>query len=63
MLFDDKHIFVNGESFRASGRDAKLLQKLANEKALSAKEASTLSSNAAELMQAWWEEGWWHSEA
>jgi 50S ribosomal protein L16 3-hydroxylase len=63
MLFDDKHIFVNGESFRASGRDAKLLQKLANEKALSAKEASTLSSTAAELMQAWWEEGWWHSEA
>ena len=63
MLFDDKHIFVNGESFRASGRDAKLLQKLANEKALSAKEASTLSSNAAELMQAWWEEGWWHSLA
>ena len=60
MLFDDKHIFVNGESFRASGRDAKLLQKLANEKALSAKEASILSSTAAELMQAWWEEGWWH---
>ncbi len=62
MLFDPKHIFVNGESFRASGRDAKLLQKLANEKTLSAKEASILSSPAAELMQAWWEEGWWHSE-
>jgi 50S ribosomal protein L16 3-hydroxylase len=62
MLFDPKHIFVNGESFRASGRDAKLLQKLANEKTLSAKEASILSAPAAELMQAWWEEGWWHSE-
>ena len=62
MLFDPKHIFVNGESFRAYGRDAKLLQKLANEKALSAKEASNLSAPAAELMQAWWEEGWWHSE-
>ena len=62
MLFDPKHIFVNGESFRASGRDAKLLQKLANEKTLNAKEASILSAPAAELMQAWWEEGWWHSE-
>ncbi|MCX7261761.1 MAG: cupin domain-containing protein [Burkholderiales bacterium] len=62
MLFDPKHIFVNGESYRASGRDAKLLQKLANEKALSAKEASSLSAPAAELMQAWWEEGWWHSK-
>ena len=62
MLFDPKHIFVNGESFRASGRDAKLLQKLANEKTLNAKDASILSAPAAELMQAWWEEGWWHSE-
>ena len=62
MLFDPKHIFVNGESFRASGRDAKLLQKLANEKALSAKESSFLSAPAVELMQAWWEEGWWHSK-
>jgi len=62
MLFDAKHIFINGESFRASGRDAKLLQKLANEKFLSTKEAMNLSSNAMDLMQAWWEEGWWYSE-
>jgi 50S ribosomal protein L16 3-hydroxylase len=60
MLFDAKHIFVNGESFRAAGRDAKLLQKLANEKYLTAKEASGLSEAAAQLMKAWWEEGWWH---
>jgi 50S ribosomal protein L16 3-hydroxylase len=62
MLFDARHIFVNGESFRASGRDAKLLQKLANEKFLCAKDAVNLSSNAMDLMQAWWEEGWWYSE-
>lgn len=59
MLFDDKHIFINGESFRAAGQDAKLLRKLANEKTLSAQQAALLSDNAAELMQAWWEEGWW----
>jgi 50S ribosomal protein L16 3-hydroxylase len=62
MLFDAKHIFVNGESFKASGWDAKLLRKLANEKSLSAKDALNLSSNAVDLMQAWWEEGWWHFE-
>ncbi len=63
MLFDAKHIFINGESFRAAGKDAKLLRKLANEKTLSKALASQLSDNAAELMQAWWEEGWWHCEA
>jgi len=60
MLFDDKHVFINGESFRAAGQDAKLLRKLANDKFLPLKESAKLSANAAELMQAWWEEGWWH---
>ena len=59
MLFDEKHIFINGESFKAGGKDAKLLRKLANEKVLPAMLASQLSDGAAELMQAWWEEGWW----
>ena len=59
MLFDEKHIFINGESFKAGGKDAKLLRKLANEKFLPATLASQLSDDAAALMQAWWEEGWW----
>ena len=60
MLFDAKHIFINGESFRAAGQDAKLLRQLANDKFLPSGQAAKLSENAAELMQAWWEEGWWH---
>ena len=59
MLFDAKHIFINGESFRAAGQDAKLLRMLANDKFLPSVHAAQLSENAAELMQAWWEEGWW----
>lgn len=59
MLFDAKHIFINGESFKAAGQDAKLLRKLANDKFLPSAHAAQLSENAAELMQAWWEEGWW----
>ena len=60
MLFDAKHIFINGESFRAAGQDAKLLRQLANDKFLPSGQAAKLSENAAELMQAWLEEGWWH---
>ncbi len=60
MLFDAKHIFINGESFRASGLDARLLRKLANDKSLPLDQVAKLSHNASELMQAWWEEGWWH---
>ncbi len=59
MLFDAKHIFINGESFKAAGQDAKLLRKLANDKFLPSAHAAQLSENAAELIQAWWEEGWW----
>ena len=61
MLFDAKHIFINGESFRAAGKDAQLLRKLANQKQLSKGLAAQLSDDAAELMRAWWEEGWWHT--
>jgi 50S ribosomal protein L16 3-hydroxylase len=60
MLFDERHVFINGESFRASGTDAKVLRKLANEKALSASWAQKLSEDAVDLIKAWWEEGWWH---
>ncbi len=63
MLFDQFHIYINGESFKAGGRDAKLLRQLANDKHLPAAQAQQLSEAAVELMQAWWEEGWWHANA
>ena len=28
MLYDDRFVFINGESFRAGGRDAKLMHRL-----------------------------------
>lgn len=61
MLFDRHHIFINGESFKASGADARVLKSLANQKMLSEAWAANLSPGAAELMRAWWEEGWWHA--
>jgi 50S ribosomal protein L16 3-hydroxylase len=58
MMFDANHIFINGESLNASGRDAALMQILANERLLSAKEVGKLSAQAFELLVSWVEAGW-----
>ena len=60
MMFDAKHIFINGESFRASGRDATLMRQLANERCLSQKDLGRTSAEARSLLQVWGESGWLH---
>ncbi|MBK9441016.1 MAG: cupin domain-containing protein [Comamonadaceae bacterium] len=60
MMFDDQHIFINGESFNASGRDGMLMRSLANLRLLSAKDAQKISDQAAELVQSWMQAGWLH---
>ena len=63
MLYDQRHVFINGESYRASGRDAKLVRRLADRRALSADEVAALSEEARELVQRWQASGWLHAEA
>ncbi|HEY4083775.1 MAG TPA: cupin domain-containing protein [Burkholderiaceae bacterium] len=58
MLYDAAHVFINGESFRASGRDAKLMQGLADTRELSAADVERLSDGARELLMQWTEDGW-----
>ena len=60
MLFDDDHIFINGESFIASGKDAVLMRCLANQRVLSSKETARLSTRAFALVQGWAQAGWLH---
>jgi 50S ribosomal protein L16 3-hydroxylase len=62
MLFDDKHIFINGESFTASGRDARIMRTLANQRQLSAMEAKPLSDAARDLLGDWVQSGWVHAD-
>ena len=61
MMFDEAHIFINGESFRASGRDALLMRALANQRFLPAKDLKKISKQASLLVQTWIEDGWLHS--
>ena len=58
MLYDAAHVFLNGESFRAGGRDAALMRSLADRRQLSAAEVARLSPDARELLDQWTEDGW-----
>ncbi len=61
MLYDAHHVFINGESYRAAGRDATLMHKLADQRGLGAAEVASASKAARELLQAWCEDGWAHA--
>lgn len=60
MLYDDRHIFINGESVRARGRDARLMRRLADDRRLGADEVAGSSPAGLELLVSWCEVGWLH---
>jgi 50S ribosomal protein L16 3-hydroxylase len=62
MLYDRHHVFINGESFRASGRDATLMRQFADARTLDAVNVQRLSPPAQELLQDWCDAGWVHGE-
>jgi 50S ribosomal protein L16 3-hydroxylase len=62
MMHDARHIFLNGESWRAAGRDATLMRRLADRRALSAAEVARASEGALELLSDWCEAGWLHPQ-
>ncbi len=61
MMYDRWHLFVNGESFVAAGRDATLMRRLADDRALSAAHADKLSAEALALLEQWALAGWLHA--
>jgi 50S ribosomal protein L16 3-hydroxylase len=61
MLYDERHIFINGESYRAAGRDFGLLKELADSRSLSQRQAKGLSAPARGLLQERLEMGWMHA--
>jgi 50S ribosomal protein L16 3-hydroxylase len=62
MMYDAQHLFVNGESFLASGRDAELMRTLADTRTLDAVAVKRLSGPARALLLDWCEAGWIHVE-
>jgi len=62
MMFDMHHVFINGEGYRAGGRDATLMRRLADTRCLTSGDVARLSAEAQSLVEAWCESGWLHAD-
>jgi 50S ribosomal protein L16 3-hydroxylase len=58
MLYDRAHIYLNGESWRAAGEDARWMRRLADQRQLNADELSQTSPGVRELLADWLSAGW-----
>jgi 50S ribosomal protein L16 3-hydroxylase len=58
MMYDARHVFINGESFRVAGKDAVCLRQLADERRLAASKLSQMSPAAQEALADWMAAGW-----
>jgi len=60
MAYDERQIFINGESYRATGRDARAVRVLADERRIGVQATACLSETAQALMLEWLKAGWMH---
>ena len=58
MLYDDEHLFVNGESRRVARKDAAPLRRLADWRRLDARAVAAAGSGAKQLLREWLRAGW-----
>jgi len=61
MMYDEHHVFINGESYRAAGKDAALMRRLADERQLDARSVRAASAGAKALLGEWFVAGWLHA--
>ena len=58
MLYDDHHIFMNGDSWHAAGEDAQVLRRLADARRLDAEAVAAASAAVRDLLEQWCDDGW-----
>ncbi len=58
MMYDARHVFINGEAFRVGGIDARLLRRLSDQRRLSAADLAGVSVDARATLQEWAAAGW-----
>ena len=63
MAYDERHVYINGESYRASGADARLMRTLADHRSLARAALQRASAAARDLLTEWRDAGWLHQAA
>ena len=58
MLYDDGHVFLNGDAWHAAGEDAAALHHLADARHLDAAAVARASPALRELLEQWCDDGW-----
>ena len=58
MLYDARHVYINGESWRCQGDDARWLKTLADQRCLTPVQLAQTSAALRLQLQAWWQAGW-----
>ena len=62
MLYDDRHVYLNGEACRVDRRNAKMLQRLADRGRIEADELAALDSRGRAAVERWLVAGWLRCE-
>jgi 50S ribosomal protein L16 3-hydroxylase len=62
LVYDERCVYANGESWRVGGKDARHLRELANQRRLDAKAMKGVSDGLLELLTQWAEDGWLHAD-
>jgi 50S ribosomal protein L16 3-hydroxylase len=60
MLYDDDHVYMNGDSWHAAGEDAQVLRHLADARGLTATALAGASVAVRGLLEQWCDDGWLH---
>jgi 50S ribosomal protein L16 3-hydroxylase len=63
MLYDARHVYINGASYRAAGAAAAALRRLADERRLDAHAVRRAGALAQALLREWFEAGWLRAHA
>ena len=58
MLYRDRHVFINGESFAVGRSDKNTLCQLADERHLDGASVAGASTDVKEALYTWYEDGW-----
>ena len=62
MLYDQRYVYINGESWRCSGADARMLRFLANQRALNHLQIQQSSELLLSVLEEWMQSGWVHPQ-